>query len=764
MFRKVAFSLFSLFLLFSCGSDSGSGEEPVEVNLPSVTTIAASSITNNSARVGGNITNDGGATITARGIAWGTNSNPTISGNKTTDGTGDGEFGAVLSDLESATQYYFRAYATNSEGTAYGDEKTFTTNVSLAAVSTKDVTDITDSSAVSGGLISDDGGTTIISKGICWNTNGNPTIEDDITENGQGADEFVSELSGLLPNTTYSIRAYVVNSEGVSYGNEIQFTTNPSLPSVTTKEITEIGQISAISGGVISSDGGADITARGVCWSTDPNPTIEDNNTAFGSGIGDFEITLQELTPNTQYYVRAYATNDAGTGYGQEISFTTLEVSTIYDGDIVLLTQQEVDDFGSNNFLEITGSLTIGDNTGIVSDITNLDALSSLETVGNFLAIYNNDQLENLNGLVGITSVGGDLLIGMNDLFTEINGLGNITVIGGALEIFSNDLIQNIQGLSNVTSLGGGVRIVRNEALASLAGFPSLTEIDGNITIRENAITSLIGLESLRNIVGDFSILNEVLLQDMTAIQNLESVQGYFGITGTAITEINGFNDLSLVSGLIRISGNNQLTSVQGFSSITTCSGIQIQNNDLLVSISGFDGLETVMGDFSININGSLSSIGLLNSLTAIEGDLSYSSNSTSDMGFLANLTLVGGNARIADTSTLRSLSGMENLAQINGDLTIDNIQATSLSDGLAGLITVGGNINIKENTSLLSVGFSNLTSVLGDIQISNNVSLTDYCELQAFLINDGLGGTFSAVGNAYNPTAQNIIDGNCSN
>ena len=106
----------------------------------------------------------------------------------------------------------------------------------------------------------------------------------------------------------------------------------------------------------------------------------------------------------------------------------------------------------------------------------------------------------------------------------------------------------------------------------------------------------------------------------------------------------------------------------------------------------------------------------------------------------------------------------MENLAQINGDLTIDNIQATSLLDGLAGLIAVGGNINIKENTNLLSVGFSNLNSVLGDIQISNNISLNDYCELQAFLINGGPGGTFSAVGNAYNPTAQNIIDGNCSN
>ena len=96
-------------------------------------------------------------------------------------------------------------------------------------------------------------------------------------------------------------------------------------PTVTTAAVTEIGQTAALSGGEVTSDGGADVTARGVCWSTSQNPTIDDNKTENGSGTGSYNSNLSNLTPNTTYYVRAYATNSAGTGYGEERSFTTLE-------------------------------------------------------------------------------------------------------------------------------------------------------------------------------------------------------------------------------------------------------------------------------------------------------------------------------------------------------------------------------------------------------------------------------------------------------
>ena len=94
--------------------------------------------------------------------------------------------------------------------------------------------------------------------------------------------------------------------------------------SVTTSEVTEITSNSAICGGHVTADNGSTVTAKGVCWSTNKNPTIDDNKTTDGSGVGSFTSNLSNLEPNTTYYVRAFAINAAGTSYGEQKSFTTL--------------------------------------------------------------------------------------------------------------------------------------------------------------------------------------------------------------------------------------------------------------------------------------------------------------------------------------------------------------------------------------------------------------------------------------------------------
>ena len=97
------------------------------------------------------------------------------------------------------------------------------------------------------------------------------------------------------------------------------------LPILTTLEANNITSSSANSGGLISEDGGGEISSRGVCWNTSPNPTIEDSEKSEdGAEIGSFNSLLPNLTSGTTYYVRAYATNEAGTAYGNEISFTTI--------------------------------------------------------------------------------------------------------------------------------------------------------------------------------------------------------------------------------------------------------------------------------------------------------------------------------------------------------------------------------------------------------------------------------------------------------
>ena len=100
-------------------------------------------------------------------------------------------------------------------------------------------------------------------------------------------------------------------------------------PVVTTIDITEITETSAVACGDVTSDGGAEVTARGVCWSVNPNPTIDDKHTEDGAGVGNFTSNITELTTNTVYHLRAYATNEVGTSYGEEVTFTTMQGNTI---------------------------------------------------------------------------------------------------------------------------------------------------------------------------------------------------------------------------------------------------------------------------------------------------------------------------------------------------------------------------------------------------------------------------------------------------
>jgi uncharacterized protein (TIGR02145 family) len=299
-----------------------------DVSLPTLTTSNPSNPTINSVTSGGNITDGGGADITARGVCWSTSTNPVASGSHTSDGTGTGSFTSNITGLTPGTKYYIRAYATNSAGTAYGNEVSFTTTALAApSVTTVTATEISLTTAKSGGTITSDGGDPISAKGVCWGTSANPTIDGSKTSDGSGSAAYVSNLSSLTPGTTYYYRAYATNSVGTSYGNELTFTTTAlAVPTVTTTAVTNITLTTASTGGEVTNNGGADVTARGVCISTSANPTITDTKTSDGSGNGSYTSSLASLVPGTVYHVRAYATNSIGTAYGSDVQFTTLPV------------------------------------------------------------------------------------------------------------------------------------------------------------------------------------------------------------------------------------------------------------------------------------------------------------------------------------------------------------------------------------------------------------------------------------------------------
>lgn len=300
------------------------------VNGATVTTSNVSSITTNSAICGGNVTNDGGATVTARGVCWSTNQNPTINDSHTNDGTGTGSFTSNITGLSAGTVYYVRAYATNSAGTSYGEQKTFTTLADMPTITTNNVSNIASTTATCGGNVTNNGGATVTARGVCYGPYPNTLIiSNDHTTDGSGTGSFTSSITGLSPGNTYYVRAYATNSVGTAYGETKTFTTPATTPTVTTNDVSNIATTAATCGGNVTATGGATVTERGICWSTSQNPTISGSHTANGSGTGSFTCYMTGLTQGTTYYVRAYATNSAGTSYGETKTFITLSLPTV---------------------------------------------------------------------------------------------------------------------------------------------------------------------------------------------------------------------------------------------------------------------------------------------------------------------------------------------------------------------------------------------------------------------------------------------------
>lgn len=193
--------------------------------VPTLTTLDITEITGNSAMGGGSVTVAGGAAVTARGVCWSLTDPPTVDDSKTTDGEDIGDFTSALTGLLGNQTYYVRAYATNSAGTGYGPTVSFKTEIDFPVVTTAAVTQITKTSAVSGGDVTYDGGSPITARGLCWSTDQDPDLTDNVIAGGDGTGAFVSDLTGLSVNTGYHVRAYATNSKGTVYGDDIAFQT-----------------------------------------------------------------------------------------------------------------------------------------------------------------------------------------------------------------------------------------------------------------------------------------------------------------------------------------------------------------------------------------------------------------------------------------------------------------------------------------------------------------------------------------------------------
>ncbi|AFL81826.1 hypothetical protein Aeqsu_2366 [Aequorivita sublithincola DSM 14238] len=352
------------------------------------------------------------------------------------------------------------------------------------------------------------------------------------------------------------------------------------------------------------------------------------------------------------------------------INLNDVVEENIFQGNVVLSSQAEVNDFGTHNYVEITGDLIIGKlpNSGY-SDITDLSPLLTLERIGGHLYIQYNEILNTTAGLNNLTSLGNDLAFIDNASLLKIEGFNNIASgIVGNLIINYNPVLNNLDGINNVTTVGGQLFITSNVKIPNLDFLGNLVSIERTLTLSNLAdiqnFNSLAKLETIKELI----VNNNPSLKNFDGLQNLkESIE------------------------FLKIGKNNSLKNLIGLENMNVTGSIVISNNSQLVNLNGLLKVTTLTSYLEISNNSSLT-----------------------DLSGLNNLTIVGYPIKISQNNNLMSLNGFENLTDVK------------------------------------------------HLEISTNKNLTDLCAIRNLVTNGSIIG-LSIFSNAYNPTKQDIIDGNCS-
>ena len=418
--------------------------------VPTVSTSTVTGISTTAATAGGNVTSDGGASVTTRGVCYSTTQNPTTSSSKVAVGSGTGSFSANLSGLVANTTYYVRAYATNAQGTAYGSQVSFTTSSNPSTAYSLPFTQnfgstlpadwttqntgtsiterwSTSNTANAGGSAYEmkctyqqvNPGTTRLvtpaintvgqsqlalsfrhmldayaagatlkvqtsTNGTTWtdawsvatsSTNIAATTQNiTLTSNLNSASTYVAFV---ITGDLYQIDYWYLDNVSITAGG-----TTATAPIVTTGSASSVTVSSATVAGNVTSDGGATVTTRGICYATTQNPTTSSSKVAVGTGTGSFSANLSGLAASTTYYARAYATNSVGTSYGAQVSFTTISGGGTTTSDVTVGTGTSTQGYPINCYYgyERSASIYTAAEVGKVGSITKLGWYTTLST------------------------------------------------------------------------------------------------------------------------------------------------------------------------------------------------------------------------------------------------------------------------------------------------------------------------------------------------------------------------------------------------
>jgi len=263
-------------------------------------------------------------------------------------------------------------------------------------------------------------------------------------------------------------------------------------------------------------------------------------------------VTITGLTNGTTYSITLKAINSVGDSVASASVAVTLRWAVDCSQNSYIFTTQAQVDAVLQDCDSVVGGLTVENST----DITNLDGLAKLNSVGDELYIGNNAALTNIDGLAKLNSVGGYLQIYNNDVLTNLDGLAVLASVGDFLYIGNNADLANIEGLAKLNSVGGSLAIYGNDALTNLDGLAKLNSVGRDLYIGGNAdLANIDGLAKLASVGGDLDIYNNAALTNLDGLANLTSVGELFANIGT-------------LRGYLQIYNNDVLTNCQGIAPV----------------------------------------------------------------------------------------------------------------------------------------------------------------------------------------------------
>ncbi len=334
------------------------------LNVPDLDATTMTEVKPTTAKAASVVISENGSEITEKGFCLSkTEKEPTIENTKVVVNGSTATYSVVLSNLESATTYYIRSYATNSKGTGYGEVAEFTTAVEIGETTVNGITD-TDAS-VSAEILTPAEHLAITEKGFCYSSvNAVPTVADTKKVSSTQGNSITASLTGLADHTKYYICAYVVNDKGTYYGAVHEFTTKEGV-TVGATFISDITQTSAVASSEILSDAGREVQEKGFCYSiTSPEPTSADQKVTSDAESSLITAAITGLSSNMKCYIRAYVKNARAYHYGKVTSFTTPSEKAGEPVDLGLSVKWSNWNVGASSVEEYGGLYTWGDPAG----------------------------------------------------------------------------------------------------------------------------------------------------------------------------------------------------------------------------------------------------------------------------------------------------------------------------------------------------------------------------------------------------------------